>query len=80
MSVGADKSIEERAREQAEFDERIAREKKMIALRDGKLSFHEAQELIFEECAKGDAIKRAAAEQATREDRERGARLRAGGI
>jgi hypothetical protein len=66
--------------EQAERDAAVERERKMILFRQGKLSFHEAEELSAELCRQGDQLRRAEAEKATREDREKGARLRAGTI
>jgi hypothetical protein len=68
------------AREQAEFNARVKREEKMILFREGKLSFLEAEQITAELCAQGDQLRREEAEQAEREARERGARLRAGSI
>jgi hypothetical protein len=74
------RKAEKRAIKQAEFDRLVAREKQMTAFRNGQLSRFEAELISAEECAKGDAIKRQAAEKLEREKRELGARLRAGTI
>ena len=66
--------------EQAEHDAAVERERKMILFREGKLSFHEAEQITAQLCSQGDQLRREQAEQAEREARQRGARLRAGGI
>jgi hypothetical protein len=68
------------AREQAELNARIRREEKMILFREGRLSFVEAEQITAELCAQGDQLRREQAEQSEREARQRGARLRSGGI
>jgi hypothetical protein len=64
----------------AAFAEAVERERKLTAFREGRLPFVQAEMITSELCAQGDAVKRAAAEQATREERERAARRRQGGI
>jgi hypothetical protein len=64
----------------AAFADSVERERKLSLFRSGKLPFVEAERVTAELCAAGDAAKRARDEQATREERERGARLRAGVI
>jgi hypothetical protein len=74
------KTPEERAIEEARLQALIDRERKMDAFRAGRLNRYDAETITAEECAKGDAAKRAQAEQDERQKRELGARLRAGVI
>jgi hypothetical protein len=73
-----DKTIEEQAREAAQFQLAAERERKLELLRRGELPFNEAEKLTFEECAKGDAERQKRHLELLREERQRGARLRAG--
>jgi hypothetical protein len=74
------KKLERRAAKQAEFDRIVAHEKRLAAFRDGKLSYYEAEEITAQLCAAGDLERRREAEKAAREQKELGARLRAGVI
>ena len=74
------KVAQERAVEIAELQALVDREKKMTAFRNGQLNRYDAETITAEECAKGDAAKRAKAEQDERDRKELGARLRAGVI
>jgi hypothetical protein len=69
-----------KAVEAAEFADQVDRERRMTLFRNGLLNRFDAEMITAEECAKGDALKRAKAEQHEREGRERGARLRVGTI
>jgi hypothetical protein len=64
----------------AAFAEDVERERKLLLFRQGKLSFHEAEQITAELCAQGDQLRREEAERVAREDREKGARLRAGTV
>jgi hypothetical protein len=74
------KVAQERAVEIAELQALVDREKKMTAFRNGQLNRYDAETITAEEIAKGDALKREAAEKLEKEKRELGARLRAGTI
>jgi hypothetical protein len=71
---------DKKAIEAAEFADQVDRERRMTLFRNGLLNRFDAEVLTQEECAKGDAVKREAAEKRAKELREHGARLRAGTI
>jgi hypothetical protein len=73
-----EKTREENAVNAAEFALEVERQRKIALLKAGKLSPFEAESLTAELCAVGDAGRRRVAEQAERDSREIGARLRAG--
>jgi hypothetical protein len=74
------KTPEESARDDAAHADAVERERKMNLFRAGKLGFIESEQLIAEECLKGDMAKRKREEQDERDRRALGAKLRAGTI
>jgi hypothetical protein len=66
--------------EAPEFADQVDRERRMNLFRSGLCNRFDAEVITAEECAKGDAIKREAAEKREKALREKGARLRAGGV
>jgi hypothetical protein len=75
-----EKTLAEKARDKAEFDALVERERLMDKFRRGDTNAFESEMIIAQECAKGDVPRRAAREKAQRdaerETAERNARSR----